>query len=99
MYKFYLNFFGTLFLDAIASLDFKLSVSNLPFSASASTGLSELFFEAPCTSIIHFKQVISLQIRHGNRSANQQQSVLFWISIIENQMSKRKLDEVLNLIS
>ena len=34
---------GLVFLDALASLDFKLSVSNLPFSASASTGLSELF--------------------------------------------------------
>ena len=35
------------FLDALASLEFKLSVSqsvsDLPFSASASTGLSELF--------------------------------------------------------
>ena len=31
------------FLDALASLDFKLSVSQWCFSASASTGLSELF--------------------------------------------------------
>ena len=31
------------FLDALASLDFKLSVSHLFFTASASTGLSELF--------------------------------------------------------
>ena len=30
-------------LDALASLDFKLWVSNLPFSASASTDLSALF--------------------------------------------------------
>ena len=34
---------GWTFLDALASLDFKLSVSDICFSASASTGLSELF--------------------------------------------------------
>ena len=32
------------FLDALASLDFKLSVSQGCFSASASSGLLELFF-------------------------------------------------------
>ena len=31
------------FLDALASLEFKLSASDLPFSASASTGLSDYF--------------------------------------------------------
>ena len=35
---------GHYFLDAIASLDFKLSVSEGCFSASASSGLLELFF-------------------------------------------------------
>ena len=36
-----------LFLDALASLDFKLSLSGSPFfTASASTGLSELFSES-----------------------------------------------------
>ena len=36
----------TSFLDALASLDLKLSVSESPFfTASASTGLSELFFQ------------------------------------------------------
>ena len=37
--------FFYVFLDALASLDSKLSVSqSVTFSASASTGLSELFF-------------------------------------------------------
>ena len=39
---------AVVFLDALASLDFKLSVSECVihlFSASASTGLSELFLE------------------------------------------------------
>ena len=39
------------FLDALASLDFKLSVSQGCFSASASTGLSELFV---CLSSMYF---------------------------------------------
>ena len=39
------------FLDALASLDSKLSVSQkFMFSASASTGLSELFNSVPCAS-------------------------------------------------
>ena len=38
------HFFCWCFLDALASLDSKLWVSDLPFSASASTGLSDYFF-------------------------------------------------------
>ena len=47
------HFFCWCFLDALASLDSKLWVSDLPFSASASTGLSDYFTQTYIFTFSH----------------------------------------------
>ena len=59
-------------LDAQASLDLKLSVSewvigNLPFSASASTGLSELFLTTSLTNVVKIPTLHSRNMSNSKK--------------------------------